>query len=181
MAHLQDLLELEYREYHISLPLKLFQFSNPTEKCRCLPDTVEGGDCICSSTITACHVTAADVMVTVNPKQADHPLHIDSGRTTCYWFVLRGEKKRAGLKEEEEEDEEEKRIVGLEMKEDGDEKRIVGLEEVGEDMKEVGVTRWWSTLCGVTLGHTKIQISLKEIEAACAANDNGCFEFHFFV
>lgn len=85
MAISQNLLEMDYREFTVAFPMKLFKFSNSKEVCSCPPSI---DDCVCSSTISACHIAAAGTMITINP-QRDKPLFIDSGRASLYWFLAR--------------------------------------------------------------------------------------------
>lgn len=124
----QNLLEMDYREFTVSMPLKLFKYTNSTEVCGCPPDMDE---CVCSSTISACHIATAGVMITINP-QREQPMFIDSGRASLYWFIARR----------------------------------------GDSVP-------WSRLCGVTRGHSRIDLKLSEI--LDYVGDNDSFVLSFFL
>lgn len=124
----QTLLEMDYREFTVSVPLKLFKYSNSTEVCTC-PAEIE--ECVCSNTISACHIPAAGMMLTINP-QRDRPMFIDSGRASLYWYVARR----------------------------------------GEAIP-------WSRLCGVTRGHSRIDLTKSEI--LDYVGDSDAFVLSFFI
>ena len=124
----QNLLEMDYREFTVSLPLKLFKYTNSLEKCTC-PEEIE--ECVCSNTISACHVVAAGMMLTINP-QRDRPMFIDGGRASLYWY----------------------------------------LPHKAESLS-------WSRSCGVTRGHARIDLTMREILDYVGESD--AFVFSFFI
>ena len=128
MSNFQNSLEMDYREFTVSVPLKLFKYTNSTEVCSCPPSIEE---CVCSNTISACHIAAAGVMLTINP-QREQPIFIDGGRASLYWYVARR----------------------------------------GDSIP-------WSRLCGVSRGHSRIDLTKNEI--LDHVRDNDSFVLSFFV
>ena len=116
---------MEYHEYKLSVATKLFKYVDDSP-CRCLPGTRE---CVCSSSITACHVHSAGFLFTINPR-LDFPIFIDSGKSPCYWH----------------------------------------LPHRGDSIA-------WTKLCGVTYGHSHVQLTLNEILVSAGDSDSFCFNF----
>ena len=123
----QSLVEMEYREYTLSIPAKLFAYVDDST-CRCLPGTVE---CVCSSGISACHIMSAGFLLTINPNQ-EFPVFIDSGKSPCYWNLPRR-----------------------------------------------GAALPWSSLSGVTYGHSNIPLTLSQI--LNYTGDSEFLPFYFFL